>query len=181
MSWTEQDERTASAKLVEYEAAFALAYAGWQNAIQSGQAVGTAKAQVDSILTEWRRYVEQLRARSDSIVANEGVMNTLAAKMLEVNQQKELLAQLRAEAVTRDDQAASVNPKTRQTPFTNLLGLRRIFRESTRTTIFYLSVVFSVLAIALLGYFVYVVRSAGAITEAAYNPGLQGQSGGRTV
>lgn len=162
------------AKMAEYEAAFNDSYAGWQNAIQSGQAVGTAKSKVNSTLTAWRGYVEYLRERSETIVANEGVMNQLAATMLEVNQQKAILGQLRSEAVTRGDQAESVNPKTRQTPFTNILGLRRIFREDTRNTIFYLSVVFAVLAIAVLSYLVYATVMTGSIATAAYNPGAVG-------
>lgn len=174
MSWNKQEEIAAAVKLSEYEAAFESAYTGWQNAIQSGQAVTTAKAQVDTVLADWRGYVERLRERSDSIVANEGVMNHLAATMLEVNQQKAILEQLRSEAVTREDQATSVNPKTRQTPFTNILGLRRIFREDTRTTIFYLSVLFAVLAIATLGYLVYAIMTTGSVTTAAYNPGAVG-------
>ena len=172
ITWTDDDEQEARSQLTELEADYDAAYAKWQGALASGSSdvsVATLKLYVQQSLEKWRAYVERLRGRSDAIVANESTMNRLFALVTEAKDQEDILASLRGEAVTRADQAYTVNPKTRQTPYSNILGLRRIFRESTRSVLFYVSIVFAVLAIATIGYVAYAVYSAGGVvTESAY-------------
>lgn len=172
MSWTDADEQQAKAQLTQMAADYEAAYSAWQGALASSSSeasTGTLKLAVQQSLDKWRTYVERLRGRSDAIVANEGIMNRLFVLATDAKEQEDVLASLRSEAITRTDQAYTVNPKTRQTPYTNILGLRRIFRESTRSVIFYLSIVFAVLAIATVGYLAFAVYSAGGVVaEQAY-------------
>jgi hypothetical protein len=172
ITWSDDDEQTSRAQLTELEADYDAAYSKWQGAVASGSSdvsVATLKLYVQQSLEKWRAYVERLRGRSDAIVANEGTMNRLFALVTDAKDQESILASLRGESVTRADQAYTVNPKTRQTPYSNILGLRRIFRESTRTILFYVSLVFAVLAIATVGYMAYAVYIAGGVAvESAY-------------
>jgi hypothetical protein len=181
MSWTDADEQQTKAQLAQMASDYEAAYAKWQGALASGSSdvsVGTLKLAVQQSLDKWRTYVERLRGRSDAIVANEGVMNRLFVLSNEAKEQEDILDSLRDEAVTRADQAYTVNPKTRQTPYTNILGLRRIFRESTRSLIFYVSIVFAALAIATVGYLAFSIYSAGGVVvEQAYRGA--GGGGGR--
>lgn len=179
ITWTDTDEQQARAQLEQLQTDYNTAYSQWQGALASGSSdvsVATLKLRVQQSLEKWRAFVEQLRGRSDAIVANEGTMNRLFALVTEAKDQEDILDSLRGEAVTRADQAYTVNPKTRQTPYSNILGLRRVFRESTRSLIFYLSIVFAVLAVAVIGYVAYAIYSAGGtVVESAY----RGVGGGR--
>jgi hypothetical protein len=181
MTWSDSDEQAARTQLAGLEADYDAAWAKWQGALASGSSdvsVATLKLYVQQSLEKWRAYVERLRGRSDAIVANEGTMNRLFALVGEAKDQEGVLDSLRGEAVTRADQAYTVNPKTRQTPYSNILGLRRIFRENTRSMIFYLSILFAVLAIATVGYLAYAVYSAsGVVVESAY----RGVGGSRNI
>lgn len=185
ITWTDEDEQEARSQLAGLEADYNAAYASWQGALASGSSttsVATLKLNVQQSLEKWRAYVERLRGRSDAIVANEGTMNRLFALVTETKNQEDILASLRGEAITREDQAYTVNPKTRQTPYSNILGLRRIFRESTRSVLFYVSLVFAVLAIAVIGYIAYAIYSAGGVVaEAAYRAAGGGKHNFRTM
>jgi len=45
-----------------------------------------------------------------------------------------------------------VNPKITQSPYVNILGLRRNFRQSTRVGLIVASSIFGALALGMLGY-----------------------------
>ena len=92
-------------------------------------------------------------------------MQRLSELMTEAEEQRSVLARLQSEAGTRTDQADSLNPKVRSSPYTNIMGLQRTFRSGTRTAILIVAIVFAVLAVATLGYLVWRVVSEGEIVR----------------
>lgn len=179
MPWTADQQKAAKEKVAAFEAEYAAAIAGWQNNVQGGSE-GQFEAQVQDILRRWRQFTSDLQEQSSMATADQGVMDLLAATVAEVEEQKQILERLRSEAGTRSDQADSLNPKVRPSPYTNILGLQRTFRSGTRTGILILSIVVGTLSLAALSYLVYNVVSkptAGAALESATRtPGLVGGS-----
>jgi hypothetical protein len=167
MPWTAQNQADAKARNAEFSAEFNQAYEAWRNAVQSGQPAQT-EAAMEDVLRRWREYSEQLRTQSDMAVANQGAMDALAAAVQRLQEQRSELEALQSEATTRGEQASSLNPKTRASPYTNILGLQRIFKAPTRTGILIATIVFAVLALGVLGFLVYQVVVSGQLAPASY-------------
>jgi hypothetical protein len=168
MLWTAANQQAAQTKLSEFSSEFNTAVEAWRNAVQSG-APGQTEAATQDVLRRWREYIELLKVQSDGAVANEGIMDGLSTLVDQLNQEKSVLAKLQSEAGTRTDQADTVNPKVRNSPYINILGLQRLFRSSTRTSILIAAIIFAVLAIAVIGFLVYRV----VVTGQVYVPGYQ--------
>jgi hypothetical protein len=158
MPWTQELHAAAQARLNGIAQEYQTALAAWQNGVQAGNPA-QYEAQVQDILRRWRQFTNDLQAQSEAATANQGVMDILGQLVAEVGDQQQVLARLRSEAGTRADQADSLNPKVRPSPYTNILGLQRTFRESTRTAIFWIAVVFGALTLALGAYMVVFVYS----------------------
>jgi hypothetical protein len=94
-------------------------------------------------------------------------MDELGQLVTRLADDKVLFDQLSAEAGTRTNQSDTVNPKIQPSPYTNLLGLQRIFRQSTQTGILIASIIFGILALAVLGYLVYIVQVTGAVVRSS--------------
>ena len=151
MPWTQELHVAAQARLNGIAQEYQTALAAWQNGVQAGNPA-QYEAQVQDILRRWRQFTNDLQAQSEAATANQGVMDILGQLVAEVGDQQQVLARLRSEAGTRADQADSLNPKVRPSPYTNILGLQRTFRESTRTAIFWIAVAFGALTLALGAY-----------------------------
>jgi hypothetical protein len=151
MPWTAEMHEAAQARLTGLSQEYQTALTAWQNGVQAGNPA-QYEAQVQDILRRWRQFTNDLRAQSEAATENQGVMDLLGQLVAEVGEQQQTLARLRSEAGTRADQADSLNPKVRPSPYTNLLGLQRTFRESTRTAIFWVAIVIGAAALGVLGY-----------------------------
>ena len=151
MPWTQEMHTAAQARLDGLSQEYQTALAAWQNGVQAGNPA-QYEAQVQDILRRWRQFTNDLRAQSEAATANQGVMDLLGQLVAEVGDQQQTLGRLRSEAGTRSDQADSLNPKVRPSPYTNILGLQRTFRESTRTAIFWIAILFGALAVSVIGY-----------------------------
>ena len=167
MPWTEANQKVAEEQIEGFMTEFNQAFEAWKNALQSGQS-GQWDSALQDILRRWREYTETLRSQSDAAVANEGIMARLAATVDQLTEQKSVLASLQSEAGTRTEAAYSVNPKVRASPYTNVLGLQRTFRESTRQGIIIATVVFAVLALAALGFLGWRIYVTGEVARAGY-------------
>ena len=162
MPWTSKDQERAAAEANEYRVGFNQKFADWENAIRSGKpAFGTEHAALKEFLRRWHQSLEHLKSQSDAITSNDSVMDELGQLVTRLAEDKALFDKLSTEAGTRTDQADSVNPKVRPSPYTNILGLNRIFRQSAQFGIMIASIVFGILALAVLGYIVYIVRTTG--------------------
>lgn len=155
-------------------------YTAWVNNVQAGNP-GQSQAAVEDVLRRWRQYSEELRAQSETVMSNEGVMDALAMLVSQVADEKSTLAKLQSEAVTRTDQADTLNPKTRPSPYTNILGLQRTFRGPTRTGVLIASIVFGVLALAVLGFLTYRVVVTGEIVKPGFIMARGGGSSSSSV
>jgi hypothetical protein len=179
MPWTADQQTGATAKVAAFEAEYATAIAAWQNNVQAGSQ-GQYEAQVQDILRRWRQFTSDLQEQSSMALADQGVMDMLGVMVAEVEEQKQILERLRSEAGTRGDQADSLNPKVRPSPYTNILGLQRTFRSGTRTGILIASIVIGALALAALSFLVYTVltrqSASSALESATRTPGLMGGS-----
>lgn len=151
MPWTKEMHEKAQSQLNGFAQEFQGAIASWQNGVQSGQPA-QYETQVQNILRQWRQFTTHLRESSEAATANQGVMDLLGQLVAEVGEQQQVLARLRSEAGTRVDQADSLNPKVRPSPYTNILGLQRTFKESTRTAIFWIAIVFGALTLGAIGF-----------------------------
>ncbi|NDE15283.1 hypothetical protein EBZ80_10175 [bacterium] len=152
-------------KLDEFTAEFTDAQEAWRNAIAAGSGAAVAQTRVDDVLRRWRAFTNNLERQTEVAVAQDGVMQRLSELMTEAEEQRSVLARLQSEAGTRTDQADSLNPKVRSSPYTNIMGLQRTFRSGTRTAILIVAIVFAVLAVATLGYLVWRVVSEGEIVR----------------
>jgi hypothetical protein len=164
MPWTQEMHATALGKRDGLVQEYQTALAAWQNGVQAGNPA-QYEAQVQDVLRRWRQFTNELRDQSEAATANQGVMDLLGQLVAEVGEQQQTLARLRSEAGTRADQADSLNPKVRPSPYTNILGLQRTFRESTRTVLFWVAIVFGALAVGLLGYIIYSAMPAELFKE----------------
>ena len=172
MSWTKDRQDAAEKQINEFIAEYETTMTAWKNSIQAGQA-NQGEAAVHDVLRRWRAFTTDLQAASTAATSNQGIMDALAELVGNVAEQKQILAELESEAATRVDQADSLNPKVRNSPYTNILGLQRTFRDSTRTAILIASVIFGVLALGLLVFLVYQVTQG----PAAASPLLRGTMG----
>lgn len=170
MPWSEQDQAAALTRYEEFLADFTLNYTAWKNGLQSSNPA-QYQAATEAVVRSWRDYVNELRDSSSQMRQNEGQLDFLGQLMTDMAEQKRILARLRSEAGTRTDQADSINPKSQPSPYTNILGLQRTFRPSVREGIFYATIVFSVLALALVAYLGYQVVVSGQIARPGYLTG----------
>ena len=175
MPWTAQQQVEAEAEAAAFMMEFDEKWLAWRAAIQSGvPTASTGQAAVEDVVRRWQQSLAQLKGQSDIIMSNENTMDELGQLAVQVSEEKNTLRKLRSEAGTRADQADSVNPKVRASPYTNLLGLERTFRSSTRFGILIASIVFGVLALGTLGFLIYQIVSTGEIIPPSY---IQGGSG----
>ncbi len=150
MSWTPEKQTTAEGMVEKFELDFDAAVLAWVNGIQTNNPQAF-KNQVDETLRKWRAFTENLQLESETVMANQGVMNVLADLVEEMSEQKRILERLKSESVTRKDQASSLNPKNTNSPYINILGLQRSFSSATRTSILIAAIIFGVIALVLLG------------------------------
>jgi hypothetical protein len=149
---------------------FETEYETWRNAIQAGQPA-QYESSVNSILDKWWAFTNQL---SGQVETTQGDTSTVISEMVrELETQKQVLAELQSESVTRGDQADSVNPKSKPSPYTNILGLQRTFRDSTRSNIFVATLIFAALALVAVAALVFAVVTGGEVLKA---PMLAGPS-----
>jgi hypothetical protein len=174
MSWTKERQDAAQKQINDFLTEYQATIDQWKNSVQAGQST-QGEAAVQDVLRRWRQYTIDLQAQSAAATANQSVMDLLSQLVGDVGEQKKILAELEGEASTRIDQADSLNPKVRNSPYTNILGLQRTFRDSTRTAILIASVIFGVLAIGVLSFLVYdmVMNPVGRAS-----PSLTGSYGG---
>lgn len=181
MSWTTDDQNAEQAQLDKYLGEFGATYVGWRNGIQAG-APAQGLAATEEVLRRWRKHVEELRARSEQMLAAGEQMDSLQTLARQIADERGTLKELRGEAGTRAGQAGSVNPKITASPYVNILGLQRTFRQSTRDTLLGLSIAFGVLALGALGYLTYQVVVSGEIQKMSFATSISGggiQVGGR--
>ena len=178
MSWTVKEQEKAVSDLQAYIEEVNQAFEVYVNALRSNQNPLAAQAGLEDALRRWRMSIDRLRAKSETLTASEGVLDTMNQLIAGVQEEKKLLAKLESESVTRLDQANSVNPKTTQSPYTNILGLQRTFRASTRDNIMIATIVFAVLAIGIVGFVGYraVAAAPGEFSPQSY-PGRGGARG----
>jgi hypothetical protein len=155
----------ASQQAANFKQQFDTEYAAWQNGIQSGQPA-QYEASVNTILDKWWAFTNQLSGQVDT--EQSGTTETVADLVKELETQKQILAELQSEAVTRGDQADSLNPKSRPSPYTNILGLQRTFRESTRSNIFVATMIFGALALVAVAFLAYSVIGGGVLFNVPY-------------
>ena len=164
MTWGTDDQATAERTANSFAADYADALAAWKIAVQTGGNAIAAKGRVTDVVERWRTSVKALEQQSDTIMSDQNAMDTLGQVATQVAEERATLTKLRSEAGTRSNQADSVNPKIRTSPYTNILGLQRAFRESTRFNILIISIVFGVLALGALGFLA--VSTSGPLLSA---------------
>jgi hypothetical protein len=166
MPWTPANQLEAQQKAASFASEYNDALAAWLNALRSGANAVAAKGRVVDVVTRWQKSVSDLEHQSDMLMSNDSAMDSLGQLATQLAEEKATLAKLRGEAVTRGNQADSVNPKAKPSPYTNILGLRRMFRDSTRTSILIASIVFGVLALGAIGFVGYRSISSPAAATA---------------
>lgn len=172
MPWTLTDQAAAEKVAHNFESEFNDKMTAWRNALLSGgQGQGQGQGAVDDVLLRWRQSVNSLKSQSEIILSSESVMDSLGTLANEIADEKNTLQRLRNEAVTRSDQSDSVNPKVRGSPYTNILGLQRTFRESTRFNILMVSILFGILALGALGALVVAIVQSGSIATNGFQQG----------
>ncbi len=146
------------------------AWAEWSESIinaarEPTQASATAQAEtkVRNLIEQWRGDVNVMREAVEQQGMSSGGIDELNRLLEQIAEEKQTLTKLRSEAGTRVDQADSLNPKIRPPPYTNILGLQRTFRESTRTTLLWIAVVTAVLAAVALLFLIVRIRASGTI------------------
>ena len=178
MPWTLQDQTRAETESAQNVHDVNKKFFEWLNAVRSGKPVfGTDHAALKESIRLWNLNLERLKSSSDAISSNESVMDELGQLVAQLSEDKIVLQKLQEEATTASNQSSSVNPKIRQSPYTNILGLNRVFRPSTHFAILIASIVFGVLALVVLGYLVFKVSSSG---KAVYDSPIRGGAVGRT-
>jgi hypothetical protein len=159
-------------QLQQMEADVTAAWIAWDTAILNAARdsteqpkVAPAEARVQEEIRKWRALINDLQQQAEERGGSDALQE-INQLMEQVADEKQLLAKLRAEAGTRLEQGDSLNPKVRPSPYTNILGLQRTFRDSTRNHILWTSVFFGFLALSALGYLVYqVVLSGGQVVK----------------
>jgi hypothetical protein len=174
MPWTQEQHDAAQKRVADFIAEYSSTVEQWRNSVQAGQAT-QGEAAVQDVLRRWRQFTLDLQEQSAAATANQGTMDLLGKMVTEVTEHKKILAELESEAATRVDQADSLNPKVRASPYTNILGLQRTFRDSTRTAILIISIVFGVLALATMAYLIYRMMAEGSLVRESI--GLRSASG----
>jgi hypothetical protein len=171
---------SAEQQSAAFKQQFETEYEAWRNGIQAGQPV-QYEASVNSILDKWWAFTNQLSTQAES--EQNGTAAVVADLVKELETQKQVLAELTSESITRGDQADSLNPKARPSPYTNILGLQRTFRESTRSNIFVATMVFGALALVAIVFLVYSVVTGGVLFNVPYRESSEyiSTGGGRRI
>lgn len=152
--WTDELHTNAETQMSGFAAEFADAITAWKSAAAAGNS-DQGQARVDDVLRRWRDFTERLQTGSLLATADGSVMDRLTSRLAEVSELRDTLSNLEARVRTRTEQVTSVNPKLTASPYINLLGLQRVFRDNTRTGILIASIVFGVLAVGVLGFLVF--------------------------
>jgi hypothetical protein len=163
MPWTQSQQIAVESTAAGFASEYATAVNTWTNAIQAGGGAAVAEARVQDVIQRWEGFVQNLQNSSDIVTSNESAMDKLGQLASQLADDKQTLARLKSEANTRGEQADSVNPKTRPSPYTNILGLQRMFRPSTRHAILVVSIIFGVLSVGLMGYLGYAMITKGVM------------------
>ena len=171
MPWTADNQAAAQVAADAFASQYADALDAWKIALQTGGNAVAAKGRVTDVVERWRTSVNSLEQQSDVIMSDQTAMDQLGQLATQVAEERATLTKLRIEAGTRSDQADSVNPKARTSPYTNILGLRRVFRESTRLTLLIITIIFGSLAFGLLCFLAFsasgpIIATAGVVTGA---------------
>ena len=177
MSWTPAQQEAATAQMEQFQQQFQTALTAWQNGLLTNNPQ-QYEQQTEEVLRKWRAFTEELQLSSEIVMQNQGVMNVLADLVEELSEQKRILGRLKSEAVTREDQASSLNPKNANSPYTNILGLNRSFSNSTRTSILIATIVFGIVALILIGVISYFslagpIQSAYSTVTGAIGAGIK--------
>jgi hypothetical protein len=159
MPWTPKQQAETERILADFERSYDGAYDEYVTALQSGAGAVAAKGKAESIISSWWSKVQDLQAQSDLMSSQQNSLDTLGQLATQITEERTALKELRSEANTRGYQSDSVNPKITGSPYTNILGLRRSFRETTRMAILVMSIIFGVIALALLAVVVFKVAS----------------------
>jgi len=167
MPWTEQNQAQAVQVANAFATEFKEKMAAWQNAVQAGTQ-STGQAAVEDVVRRWQQNLATLQTQSDALMSNDSVIESLGQLAAQLADEKETLRRLRSEAGTRADQSDSVNPKDKASPYTNILGLQRIFRSSTRYSLIVTSIIFGILSLGTIGFFVYQVVTSGMLVKPGY-------------
>lgn len=167
---------TASKQSDNFKQQFETEYEAWRNGIQAGQPA-QYESSVNAILDKWWAFTNQMSAQVES--EQDGTSIIVADLVRELETQKRVLADLQSESITRGDQADSVNPKSKPSPYTNILGLQRTFRESTRSNIFIATLIFASLALIAVAALVYFVVTGGQVFKAPFPSSSSATGGGR--
>lgn len=155
--------------MANFESEYQTAVAAWSNMVQAGGSSAQGQAAADDVLRRWRGALEKLRGQSQVSQMGDGIsLDILHTLVGELNEQKAVLADLQSRYGTATEQASTLNPKVRSSPYTNLLGLDRVFKPSTRMNIIIATIVFAVLALALLVWLVYGMIAIPAEQRASY-------------
>jgi hypothetical protein len=144
----------ARADLVRFNQEFENNMSAWENGLRSLQN-GQWQAATEDTLRRWRGNVDALKEKSEMLEASDSKLADLERLVGTIAEEKMDLDNLKGKAATREEQADSLNPKSRPSPYTNILGLGRTFRASTRWTIWILSIVFGLLALGVLGFLIW--------------------------
>jgi len=181
MTWSQAGVDSATAEYTALEKQYNDAMTRWQTDLQVGATTATASKQaVDRALASWKQYMYQLMDSTQSMTSDTVSADSVSQLAMELGATKAELASLQSKAGTRIDQADSVNPKIRQSPYTNILGLRRMFRPSTRFAIMIASIVFGVLSVATLGFLGYQVAVTGTVINPSFITPAQTGGGRRS-
>lgn len=172
MPWSIEQQTKYSNDLDKLVLEYANAYRTWTNTIKDSARdpslqpeANRAAAQVSSILQKMRVYVNELKNTSSEAVSQEDILQKINDLATHIAEEKIKLAKLRSESGTRDQQAKSLNPRSTPSPYTNILGLNRIFRDSTRFTIMILSILFGAFSLGLILYLIYTIVSPGLSSQ----------------
>jgi len=175
MSLTQAGVDSAVAEHAALEKQYNDAMTRWQTDLQTGAPTVTASKQtVDRALAAWKQYMYSLMSASQAMSSDTAAADSISQLAMELGSSKAELAALQSKAGTRANQADSVNPKIRQSPYTNILGLRRMFRPSTRFAIMIASIVFGVLAVSAMGFLGYQMATSGTIINPSFITAQQG-------
>jgi hypothetical protein len=152
MPWSAANQIERKAQAAYYKDNFDTKMAQIRDEIKASGAPVSIEPLGD-LMRRWSVFVNTLQTDSDTIASNENAMESLSLLAAQNADYKAQLSELRNQALTRSDQADSVNPKIRSSPYTNLLGLHRVFRDSTRFGLLMSSIVFGVGALVAGGIF----------------------------
>ena len=140
------------------------AKSAWENAIIQGAGVDVAQGHLDTAMLSFRAFVDSLRRNVDQLSANTTIIDDLSRMAGTLAEEKEMLKQVLAEGGSVSSQYDAINPKIRESPYINILGLQRNFRESTRIALIIASIIFGILTLCMIAYYIVTAISGGGFT-----------------